>query len=440
MANFLQCVQADEKSCTLEILSGAKAGYMHFRGGDLVNANSNGLNGEEAALDILSWKDSKISIDERIHETECIIKLSLTFLLMESIRRAGEQKSPIPDNDRLGKAVKFADAHRFKKAVEELKHFLKENPENSEGWLWFSRCTNMMQTSEKALRKAVKLAPDDPTVKDEWERFEKCRSSLNSGRIRRCPICWTPLSIKAVQCIFCNAFLHVPRNHEYPEIDTEKSKLFDKAVERYTRITENENDLNAVFFLSIAFYNLQKMDEAISNMRQAVSLSPGNKFFENQLSLLEGEGLLNSDTTIASAEKRDEEPDVESDTDDTPDVSKKKVLVVEDSPTTRKVVVTFLEQSGFDTIEAEDGFEALGKLNEDSPDAVLLDIILPKMDGYKILSVIRDNEELKQIPVIMLTSKDGLINKMKGKLAGSTAYLTKPVNHRELLKTLNTYL
>ena len=82
----------------------------------------------------------------------------------------------------------------------------------------------------------------------------------------------------------------------------------------------------------------------------------------------------------------------------------------------------------------------MSKLNETRPDLILLDIILPKMDGYKILSIIKENPEFKQIPVIMLTSKDGIINKVKGKVAGSTAYLTKPFDPTQLVATIEKHL
>jgi len=82
----------------------------------------------------------------------------------------------------------------------------------------------------------------------------------------------------------------------------------------------------------------------------------------------------------------------------------------------------------------------LSRLDESKPDLILLDIILPKMDGYQILSIIRENPEFKTIPVIMLTSKDGIINKVKGKVAGSSAYLTKPFDPTQLVETIERHI
>ena len=87
-----------------------------------------------------------------------------------------------------------------------------------------------------------------------------------------------------------------------------------------------------------------------------------------------------------------------------------------------------------------DGIEAVNHLNDTKPDLILLDIILPRMDGYKVLSIVRENPDLRNVPVIMLTSRDGLLNKVRGKMAGSTAYLTKPFEPKKLLETIQKYL
>ncbi|KPJ77618.1 MAG: hypothetical protein AMJ54_07405 [Deltaproteobacteria bacterium SG8_13] len=118
----------------------------------------------------------------------------------------------------------------------------------------------------------------------------------------------------------------------------------------------------------------------------------------------------------------------------------KKVLVVEDSSTTRKVITITLNKEGYEVIEARDGIEAVNTLSEMRPDLILLDIILPKMDGYKVLAIIKESPDLRKIPVIMLTSRDGLLNRVKGKMAGSTAYLTKPFKPQKLVETIDKVL
>ncbi|MCK4587484.1 MAG: response regulator [Gammaproteobacteria bacterium] len=115
-----------------------------------------------------------------------------------------------------------------------------------------------------------------------------------------------------------------------------------------------------------------------------------------------------------------------------------KILVVEDSAMARKALVKVL--AGYETVEAADGFEALGKLGEETPDLVLLDLILPKMDGYAVLAAMKKDPNYKNIPVIVLTSRDALFDKLKGKMSGTDEYLTKPIKPMEVIEKVRKYL
>jgi twitching motility two-component system response regulator PilG len=116
----------------------------------------------------------------------------------------------------------------------------------------------------------------------------------------------------------------------------------------------------------------------------------------------------------------------------------RKILVVEDSAMARKALVRVL--AGYETVEAADGFEALGKMGEENPDLVLLDLILPKMDGYAVLAAMKKDPKYKNIPVIVLTSRDALFDKLKGKMSGTDEYLTKPIKPKEVLDKVKKYL
>lgn len=119
---------------------------------------------------------------------------------------------------------------------------------------------------------------------------------------------------------------------------------------------------------------------------------------------------------------------------------KKKILVVEDSQTQRKVICRMLSQNGFQVAQANDGYDALAQLNELQPDLILLDIVMPGIDGYKVMSLIKKMPDMKNTPVIMLTSRDGLIDKMRGKVSGTNEYLTKPFNYEELIEKIDKYV
>lgn len=116
------------------------------------------------------------------------------------------------------------------------------------------------------------------------------------------------------------------------------------------------------------------------------------------------------------------------------------VLVVDDSPTVRKVVQMTLQREHIRVITASDALSALTAVADEMPALILLDIQLPRMDGYNICQIIRKHMQFRSIPIIMLSGKDGLFDKMRGRLAGSTEYLTKPFDSAELVQTVKKYL
>jgi twitching motility two-component system response regulator PilG len=116
------------------------------------------------------------------------------------------------------------------------------------------------------------------------------------------------------------------------------------------------------------------------------------------------------------------------------------VLVVDDSPTVRKIVQMTLQRENIRVITASDGLSALTSVADEFPALILLDIQLPRLDGYHICQIIRKNLQFRAIPIIMLSGKDGLFDKMRGRLSGSTEYLTKPFDSVELVNTVKKHL
>ena len=109
------------------------------------------------------------------------------------------------------------------------------------------------------------------------------------------------------------------------------------------------------------------------------------------------------------------------------------VLVVDDSATIRRAAETMLTNEGYEVICAENGFEALSKITRHHPDLIFVDIMMPRLDGYQTCAIIKNNSEFRDTPVVMLTSKDGLFDKARGRVVGSDQYLTKPFTREELL-------
>lgn len=116
-----------------------------------------------------------------------------------------------------------------------------------------------------------------------------------------------------------------------------------------------------------------------------------------------------------------------------------KVLVIDDSNTIRRSAEIFLKQGGYDVLLAEDGFDALSKVNDHEPDLIFCDILMPRLDGYQTCAIIKRNDKFADVPVIMLSSKDGLFDKARGRMVGSQDYLTKPFTKDQLLQAVEQY-
>jgi twitching motility two-component system response regulator PilG len=128
-----------------------------------------------------------------------------------------------------------------------------------------------------------------------------------------------------------------------------------------------------------------------------------------------------------------------SDNENTAPSAGSKVLVIDDSNTIRRSAEIFLKQGGFTVMLAEDGFDALAKLGDFKPDLVFCDILMPRLDGYQTCAIIKRNPEFAHVPVIMLSSKDGLFDKARGRMVGSQDYLTKPFTKDQLLQAVRQH-
>jgi twitching motility two-component system response regulator PilG len=436
LANFLQLINLEQKTCTLKVKSKDKVGYLYLNKGELVNAEADGMDGEKAATRIISWKNVQTEVQDNC-QTERKVHTSLMHILLNSTHHADEKATARDQADLLDEAIQQAEGYHLKEAKLLLSKILKQDKRNHKGWLWFSRISASLRAVEGSLSNALKIAPRDPEVVEEVKKFQQTKNRLQKEPFPRCPFCWVPLESDAVTCPYCRCHLLI--HNLFFELDhTANDRIKQEAIDRYTRVIQRENNSQAHYWLGMVYLNMDNYEEALNHLDLASKLSPEEPFYSNQLNLLL-KHMASSGAFLAK-----ESAPSGSDTDSTAlslhDKIRRKILVVEDSPTIRKVISITLSQKGYETIEAGDGLEALSRLNESKPDLILLDIILPKMDGYQILSIIRENPEFKTIPVIMLTSKDGIINKVKGKVAGSSAYLTKPFDPTQLVETIEKHI
>jgi twitching motility two-component system response regulator PilG len=117
-----------------------------------------------------------------------------------------------------------------------------------------------------------------------------------------------------------------------------------------------------------------------------------------------------------------------------------KVMVIDDSKTIRRTAETLLKKEGCDVLTAVDGFEALAKISDQKPALIFVDIMMPRLDGYQTCALIKNNPQFRHTPVIMLSSKDGLFDKARGRIVGAEQYLTKPFTRDELLGAIQRHV
>jgi len=122
-----------------------------------------------------------------------------------------------------------------------------------------------------------------------------------------------------------------------------------------------------------------------------------------------------------------------------PNGSGYKVLVIDDSNTIRRSAEIFLKQGGHEVLLAEDGFDALSKVNDHKPHLIFCDILMPRLDGYQTCAIIKRNANFSNVPVVMLSSKDGVFDKARGRMVGSQDYLTKPFTKDQLLQAVQQF-
>jgi twitching motility two-component system response regulator PilG len=117
-----------------------------------------------------------------------------------------------------------------------------------------------------------------------------------------------------------------------------------------------------------------------------------------------------------------------------------KVMIIDDSNTIRRTAEALLKKAGYEVLTASDGFEAMSMITDHNPDIIFVDIMMPRLDGYQTCQLIKNNKKFRDTPVIMLSSKDGLFDRARGRIAGSEEHVNKPFTQEELIDVINKYV
>ena len=448
LAGLMQIVEAEEKTCVLVVyVDGRKQGKMYFQGGVLYDAVSDKLQGEDAALQLIALEDAQLKYQKLFSKNIAQrIETGMQALILEAMRIKDEKKASgggqQEDDSRqqdelLAEGIRLCEGLYFQKAQKILLQAAAQDPNNAQVWLWLSRTLHNMKQLRLALSKAYKQSPKDQHLAHDIRMFHKA-AKMGLEQIRRCPFCYAPLDVQGTHCHFCGGVFLI-KAEELPSIgkNVDRREL-QAALVRFESVLARELNIPVLFYAALVCLNLNDFDavlEYLEQLQQCVdpNESPYTVTVARIVAFIASRhtaGEMESDSA-ASNEKSPVMAEVS---------KQKKVLVVEDSPTTRKVIKMTLQGNDFDVIEAEDGVEALTKINDEQPDLILLDVMLPKLDGYGILSVLKQNSGLKGVPVIMLTSKDGLKDRIKGRFSSASAYLTKPFKPEVLLAKVHQYI
>ena len=240
-----------------------------------------------------------------------------------------------------------------------------------------------------------------------------------------CQFCQTDTKESLVRCQSCGAYTRLEEFDHLLTNELNNEERMRAFIEDWqTESAGHELTADEYFNLGLGYLNLRNVKKAVTNFEQVLNLNSDNRERNGRIMALiayineKMPEVLGSSASASSG---------------------KTILVVDDSPTVRKLIIGKLEKHGHRVVAAVDGMDALSKISETVPDLILLDVTMPRLDGYQLCKMVKANAKTKHVPVVMISGKDGFFDKVRGRMAGSTAYITKPFGPETLLQTVDSY-
>ncbi len=257
------------------------------------------------------------------------------------------------------------------------------------------------------------------------ENFAAENPVKSSVEMAACPFCSAENESNAFVCGSCRTILTLSDLEMLLAHGEADREVLRHAVEQMeTEKNFRQFSVGELKNLAIGQINLKNLRLGAMYLQKAAQMNPNDLMLASQVNSLK----------IRLAEIEQQETAQSSMT------KGRKILVVDDSATVRKLISGKLEKSGHEVICAADGIDALEKIKEFVPDLILLDIMMPQLDGYQVCKLIRGNAATKDVPVIMISGKDGFFDKVRGRMVGTTGYITKPFGPETLMKTVEAYI
>jgi twitching motility two-component system response regulator PilG len=351
---------------------------------------------------------------------------------------------------------------------------VEAEPQTEACWLWLAIVAASMEEQVGYLQQARVINPTNQRTIAALQQLEaKLGQELRSEHTEdvaqatvsvNCPLCTATMAEKMDICPGCGAILVLDDITAVLDHTVTHPDILKKSILRLRSEADKGGDRADILYkMGLAYLNLHKVETAVTCFNGASRLQPDDLILKQQI-----ERLVNHQKAAApppAPPKVAPTPPVKKATKPIqtapspavkataetpvkkvkPPVKKEEpslgtIMIVDDSNTIRKLVDMTLKRERYATVIAVDGMDALAKLNDAMPDLILLDITMPRMDGYQVCKVVKGNEETKNIPVVMLSGKDGFFDKVRGRVAGATDYLTKPFDPQELVQTVKRHM
>ena len=304
-----------------------------------------------------------------------------------------------------------------------LNNVLTINPTNGRAEKWLAETESLLTDS---LTETVSVqAVYDDLQPSPFHVTNAASVDLKAANYTSCLFCSYENDASAFQCNSCRAALSLSDIEALiynPAVDSLRIKKAVAEMETEWNLDDlNDQELTA---LGIGHFNLRNFEAGQNYLHQLLRRDPNNVILAAQLNTI----AIRLDEMNRQHEIDESKP------------KGKTILVVDDSATVRKLLTSKLEKSGHNVVCAVDGVDALSKIAEAMPDMVFLDITMPRKDGYEVCKEIRSNPAVKNLPIVMISGKDGFFDKVRGKMAGASGYVTKPFGPDALMKALETHL
>lgn len=313
----------------------------------------------------------------------------------------------------MQEGIAAARAGRKDDAKKSFLEAIRLKPNSEMGWMWLASVSPDAVEAEHAYQQVLKLNPANTQAQDELQNLRGRHSTLLF-----CPFCKAPRGKGELICQVCSGVLSLDRVERFFHSETTADVArFRGLITGYEEQIRKGGGAPTFYCLGLAHLTLRQFGEAIKALEGALTMRPNDQILRVRIDELR----VGWQTQLMEAARR------------------KRILVVEDEPTIREFISCLLQAHGYQVVTAADGYEAIQAFGKQTPDAILLDLMLPGADGYQVCRVARADQRTAKTPIIMLTGKDGLLDSLKGRMAGATAYLSKPVNADQLLSCLDKH-